>query len=488
MSLLAFLLSLVLEHFRPVLPAGSPDAACSEPPGADPAAGWASDAAGEGAPRRAARQTGSGAADGTAAEGAEAAEASGGGAGDGSSGGVPGRTKAGGSPAGGAGGVDASAADASRGTRAEVRTRDDATDDEVDADLDDLLARMADETPEPDPFGELPPAPPLPLDPDLASRARMQDDRAAFVPTSHPWFAPVSRLVDWATPEAIDETDAPPMGWGGWCIVVGLPAAAVVTAQWVLSGFGALGVLAVLALHVWVLWHGVLAGRLRRRLDRLFVLAGTLDDDAHAARQVAAVVGRWVPPSGGTAAPARDEREIARLALSSPLLDAYRDVFAPLFWYLLLPGASGPVLTWCARVAASRRGGVAFAGLRLLDWLPLRLAAFGFALGGRFDDAVFGLRSSHAAAGAEVAIDHASFDARPDPGADQRLMLLPAAGGALGVDILDEASRQRLRAASADVATDAVEPTLARVAAVRALLMRCAGAWAAIVVAGWWLW
>ncbi len=445
-SLLALLLSLVLEHFRPVLRRESVDAALPEAheSGAAPAQTQIDEGAPDaGSGRRVTRGAGRRDDGPGPMEPADAGTT---------------RTTAGGATA----------------------------DDDLD-DLDEVLARMADETPEPDPFAELPAESALPPDPDLVQRARMQDDRDAFVPMSHPWFAPASRLVDWATPEAIDTVDRPPMGWGGWSVVVAVPAATVLVVQWLLSGLGWPGVLAILGLHVWVLWHGVLAGRLKRRIDRLFVLAGTLDDDVDAATRCAALVRRWVSPRGRVPPHPPDARETARLALSLPLLDAYRDVFAPLFWYLLLPGACGPVVAWCARVAAMRRGGVAASGLRLLDWVPIRLAAFGFALGGRFDDAVFGLRSSHAASGSNAVLAQPLFDASSDPAADQRLMLLPAASGALGIDLLDEASRQRLKAAASDVAADTAAPVLAQVAAVRALMLRCAGAWAVVMLVGWWI-
>ena len=328
-------------------------------------------------------------------------------------------------------------------------------------------------------------------------------------PRAHPWFGPAATLVDWATPEAIDTADRPLMGWAGWAVVVVLPAIALLVAQGILGSFGWPGAVAVLLLHVWVLYHGVLAGRLHRRLDELYLQAGTA-----AIESCREIVLRWREAGGGrgnagrveaggarafasasasasagvgagagaVSSSALDQRETARLGLSLPLLDGYRDVFAPLFWYLLLPGPTGPLVYWCARVAAARRTGVAATGMRLLDWIPVRLAAFGFALGGRFDDAVFGLRSSHAAA-APMAVDDRTTNL--DPAANQRLLLLPAASGAIGVDLLDEASRTRLTSMSADLAADTVEPTLEKVATVRSLLLRSAGLWAGLVVVGW---
>lgn len=460
MSALALLLSLVLEHFRPLLP-GDDAGLLSQEPESLPSA------------RR--------------NEG-------------------PDRTARAESP------DDMDAADHRAGLDADREA-------ELDAELEAELARMADESPEPDPFDAAPPESPPLIDADLAARAAMQDDRAAFIAPAHPWFGPVASLVDWATPEAIDTADRPPMAWGGWWLVVLAPAVLLWIAQLMLATLGWLGAFGVLLLHVWVLWHGVLAGRLHRRLDRLFELVSARDDDADVRASAGVLVRRWVSraevsasgngkatltagtiPSGAAsgaataaeaaaatastaateAAATAEGREIARLGLSLPVLDAYRDVFAPIFWYLLLPGASGPLMIWCARVAAARRGGVAANGLRMLDWLPIRLAAFGFALAGRFDDAVFGLRSSHAAASA--AADRAGPD---DPAAGQRLMLLPAASGSLGIDLLDETTRQWLKEASADVAAEYAEPELGKLAAVRSLLIRCAGIWAAVLLVVW---
>ena len=458
MSVLAFLLSLVLEHFRPLL-GGAARSRAPDPVDAladAPAhAGWHGD--------------------GTVADG-------------------PGR-RAG----SGAGGFDGSGAAAGQtgahatGYRegASPPADEDQSNDELEAELD----RLANEIPEPDPFDEPVPESPLPLDAEIAARLKAQNDAGAFVPQEHPWFGPVARLVDWATPEAIDTADTPPMGWAGWSLVLIAPAVALLIVQGFLGNFGWPGLIAVLLLHVWVLYHGVLVGRLHRRLDRLYVLASTGEHEA-----VRALVGRWV--AGEAPLPVLDDRETARLGLALPLLDAYRDIFAPLFWYLLLPGPIGPLVYWCARVSAARRAGVAAAGLRALDWLPARLAAFGFALGGRFDDAIFGLRSSHAAAsnaaplpaagsagvagvsGGPATTETGAVATGIDPASTQRLLLLPAASGALGVDLRDEATCLRLQAAASDVAAEMAPPALDRITSVRSLLFRCAGLWTGIVVVG----
>ncbi len=275
---------------------------------------------------------------------------------------------------------------------------------------------MADETPEPDPFDE--PSvrsradAALPIDADLATRAAMQDDRSAFVPVAHPWFAPTARLVDWATPEAIDAADRPPMGWRGWCLVVFGPAALLWLAQGLLAGLGWLGALAVLALHVWVLWHGVLAGRLHRRLDRLFLFAARAEHiedtrDTDACGSARDWILRWV---------GRSE------ACSAVLLVAFRDVFAPLLCYLVLPGATGArdgaprvtcrcwmpyrelrtallvlacctdrlVRCWCGAARAARLGGVAASSSQILNCVPTQVPSCGFALSGHSAAALFG--------------------------------------------------------------------------------------------------
>jgi adenosylcobinamide-phosphate synthase len=99
---------------------------------------------------------------------------------------------------------------------------------------------------------------------------------------------------------------------------------------------------------------------------------------------------------------------VARLAIERGLIDAYRQVFAVLFWFVVLPGPAGAVLYRAAvllaiewkggppgnestPLARSRAefGQPAQTLLALLDWVPARLTALSFAIVGDFEDAAY---------------------------------------------------------------------------------------------------
>ncbi|PHV10808.1 CobD/CbiB family protein [Chitinimonas sp. BJB300] len=93
------------------------------------------------------------------------------------------------------------------------------------------------------------------------------------------------------------------------------------------------------------------------------------------------------------------DNEVARLAIEQGLIDAYRHVFGPMFWFIVL-GPAGAVayrsatilqLKWGAR---DRRRGERFGNFAdkvgdVVDWLPIRVTAVSFAVVGDFEDAVF---------------------------------------------------------------------------------------------------
>lgn len=100
----------------------------------------------------------------------------------------------------------------------------------------------------------------------------------------------------------------------------------------------------------------------------------------------------------GHSCEALSTHEIAGLAIEDALAVSHRNVFGPVFWFVLLPGPTGAVLYrvagflarhWGARQDPdfgsfgefSRR---AFANL---DWLPVRATAVSFAIVGDFADA-----------------------------------------------------------------------------------------------------
>jgi adenosylcobinamide-phosphate synthase len=101
-------------------------------------------------------------------------------------------------------------------------------------------------------------------------------------------------------------------------------------------------------------------------------------------------------------------QDIARLAIERGLADAYRQVFAVLFWFVVLPGPVGAVLyRVSALVAFEWKGALpgddmtvltrslqvfgrpARVLLWLLDWVPARLTALSFAVVGDFEDAAY---------------------------------------------------------------------------------------------------
>jgi len=133
--------------------------------------------------------------------------------------------------------------------------------------------------------------------------------------------------------------------------------------------------------------------------------------------------------------------EIARLAIERGLVDAYRQVFGVIFWFVVLPGPAGAVLYRAAVLLAEEwRGPVpgvepsplvqsraefgmpARALLMALDWLPVRLTALSFAIVGDFEDAVACWRTQASRWSAQE-------------GGLTIGVLLAAGGGALGVQL-----------------------------------------------------
>ena len=235
----------------------------------------------------------------------------------------------------------------------------------------------------------------------------------------------------------------------GWTLAIGAAVLAVLVAQALLEP---LGVLAVLALHVAVLYHTVGFRQFSHAFTEIqLALAAS---DVEGARQV---LQRWIRQRDPDFVVAElPVEELCRMAIAHALVAAHRHVFGPLFWYLLLPGAVGPVLYraaqflaehWAAgahgrttppqeptaspvdraagavvrHAAPEPYGRFARRAYRWLDWLPLRLSAAGFAVVGNFEDAVFCWRAASAVRG----------------GDEQRRILLMTGGGALGLRLAD---------------------------------------------------
>jgi adenosylcobinamide-phosphate synthase len=246
-------------------------------------------------------------------------------------------------------------------------------------------------------------------------------------------------------------------GMVGWFAVVGIAVVAILLLESIAASIGAF---ALLVLHAVVLYHTVGFRQFSHAFTEIQLALAANDVDG--ARQA---LQRWVRlHEPGYVVGDLPVNEVCRQAIAHALVAAHRHVFGPLFWYMLLPGAIGPVLYRAAQFLADRwqagRGVPSRAGAlgsavapplddladplegpaieaavlpgepygefasqayRVIDWLPVRLASAGFAIVGNFEDAVYCWRAA----------------AATDRGEPQRRILLMAGGGALGLRIAD---------------------------------------------------
>ncbi|HVN34050.1 MAG TPA: CobD/CbiB family protein [Casimicrobiaceae bacterium] len=133
--------------------------------------------------------------------------------------------------------------------------------------------------------------------------------------------------------------------------------------------------------------------------------------------------------------------DVAKLAIERGLVDSYRQVFATLFWFTLLPGPAGAVLyraavllaaEWRAPAAGTDPtpiglaravfGGPARALLFAIDWIPVRLTALSFAIVGDFEDAALCWRTQARDWAAQEGGEHAGI-------------VLASGAGALGIKL-----------------------------------------------------
>jgi adenosylcobinamide-phosphate synthase len=126
-----------------------------------------------------------------------------------------------------------------------------------------------------------------------------------------------------------------------------------------------------------------------------------------------------------------DAGAVARLAAEQALREAHHGTFAPLFWFLVLPGPLGLIVhplaqraarTWEQSVDPEERdfGWFAARAFEWIDWIPQRISAFAFAVVGDFEDALYCWRSQ------------AAQWLRPEEG-----IVLASGAGALGVRLGD---------------------------------------------------
>lgn len=141
--------------------------------------------------------------------------------------------------------------------------------------------------------------------------------------------------------------------------------------------------------------------------------------------------------------------EICRTAIEEGVVASHRNVYGVLFWYAVLPGPAGAALYRLAGIARQEWGhrtdafgDVARRAFELLDWVPARMTAVGFAIVGNFEDALYGWRQR----------------ARywPDP---QRGVVVESAAGALGVRLAPIALKSPLATPVVDE-TDVVGPVM----------------------------
>ncbi|TXH48581.1 MAG: CobD/CbiB family protein [Burkholderiaceae bacterium] len=285
----------------------------------------------------------------------------------------------------------------------------------------------------------------------------------------------VYRLLTRLSDAVMSATNAGERKYGvaGWLLVVGAVVGLLILAQWLLA---LVHPLATFCLHVAVLYLTVGFRQFSHAFTEI-QLALAAGDVAGARRSLE----RWLreqDPSfpGGDGSVA----DLCRLAISNALVASHRHVFGPLFWYILLPGAVGPVLYRMSEMVArrwSRPGEVygEFAGwaYRTLDWLPLRLSATGFAIVGNFEDAVYAWRGAVAAG----------------TGADPRALLLAAGGGALGLRIADPELEARWSTSDAGYEWQGAEPGSDSLRGAVGLVWRSVVLWVALfallTVAAW---
>lgn len=210
----------------------------------------------------------------------------------------------------------------------------------------------------------------------------------------------------------------------GWLLVALVPTILV----WMLAALvGAIHPIFSLLFHVLVLWFTLGFRQFSHYFTEL-QLALARGDVSLARKHLH----DWLQNSGSR--PHGDVLtvpEICRTAIEEGVVASHRNVYGVLFWYAVLPGPAGAALYRLAGIAREEWGertdafgDVARGAFVLLDWVPARLTALGFAIVGNFEDALYGWRQ------------RGLF--WPDP---QRGIIVESAAGALGVRLAPVVSR-----------------------------------------------
>jgi adenosylcobinamide-phosphate synthase len=221
-------------------------------------------------------------------------------------------------------------------------------------------------------------------------------EQAVAVPADNPVYVFATALSD--TTARQFNAGRPRHGVYAWIALIGA-AVALTGAVFYLAR--SIHWIAALAVDVAVLYFAFGFRQFSHPLTR--IQAALEAGDVETARQLLVQLKRRSDP--GFRAGDLSPGEIARQAIDFGLLEAHRHVFGVLFWFVLLPGPVGAVMyrladfvsrQWNPRPAvgtaalpADRFGEFAAAAFRVIDWVPARLTALGFAIVGDFEGAVY---------------------------------------------------------------------------------------------------
>ncbi len=136
----------------------------------------------------------------------------------------------------------------------------------------------------------------------------------------------------------------------------------------------------------------------KRNADRMTAMAINIRKEDLTEARAALADWRGVPGD------ALDASALARLSIEQAFIDVHRHWFGLVFWFVLLPGPTGPLIYWMASRLrevwgdSKRDTSQAFAdfarkAFHWIDWIPQRLTAITFAIVGNFEDAAFCWRS-----------------------------------------------------------------------------------------------
>jgi cobalamin biosynthesis protein CobD/CbiB len=179
------------------------------------------------------------------------------------------------------------------------------------------------------------------------------------------------------------------------------------TIAWLIAALApALAALALYALLAWLSPFAALLANIAalyltlgfRQFSHFFtdIQSAVRDGDVDRAREL---IGAW----RGESATHRSREEVIRLAIEEAIAASHRNVFAVLFWFVVLPGPSGAILYRLAAFLDRRWGGKGEFGrcarqvLLVLEWPAVRLTAAAFAVVGDFEDAIYCWRTQAAA-------------------------------------------------------------------------------------------